>query len=235
MAIKVDRLTKRYGTQLALDNVSFETQKNSIVGFLGPNGAGKSTTMKILAGLLPASAGKSSILHIDIAEQPLSAKRKLGFLPENNPLYVDMYVRELLHYEADTHRIKNKSERIHSVIEQTGLTDAQHKKIGELSKGYRQRVGLALCIIHNPEVLLLDEPTSGLDPNQIIEIRALIKELGKEKTVLLSTHLMQEVEALCDEIIILNRGKIQDHFLVKDMQEKYPDQSLEEIFVRLTK
>ncbi len=235
MAIKVYQLTKTYGKQLALDNVSFKTQQNSIVGFLGPNGAGKSTTMKILAGLVPASAGKCYILDSDIAEQSLSAKRKLGFLPENNPLYTDMYVREILQYEASTHRIKNKSERIDLVVKQTGLEDAQHKKISELSKGYRQRVGLALCIIHDPAVLLLDEPTSGLDPNQILEIRALIKELGKEKTVLLSTHLMQEVEALCDEVIILHQGKIRDHFFVKDLPNKYPNQSLEEIFVRLTK
>jgi len=235
MAIKVDQLTKTYGKQLALDNVSFETQKNSIVGFLGPNGAGKSTTMKILAGLIPASAGTCHISDSNIAEQSLAAKRKLGFLPENNPLYTDMYVREILQYEASTHRIKNKSERIDLVVKQTGLEDAQHKKISELSKGYRQRVGLALCIIHDPEVLLLDEPTSGLDPNQILEIRALIKELGKEKTVLLSTHLMQEVEALCDEVIILHQGKIRDHFFVKDLPNKYPNQSLEEIFVRLTK
>lgn len=235
MAIKVYQLTKTYGKQLALDNVSFETQKNSIVGFLGPNGAGKSTTMKILAGLVPASPGKCYILDSDIAEQSLSAKRKLGFLPENNPLYTDMYVREILQYEASTHRIKNKSERIDLVVKQTGLEDAQHKKISELSKGYRQRVGLALCIIHDPAVLLLDEPTSGLDPNQILEIRALIKELGKEKTVLLSTHFMQEVEALCDEVIILHQGKIRDHFFVKDLPNKYPNQSLEEIFVRLTK
>ncbi|MFD2969712.1 ATP-binding cassette domain-containing protein [Sphingobacterium bambusae] len=235
MAIKVDQLTKTYGKQLALDNVSFETQKNSIVGFLGPNGAGKSTTMKILAGLIPASAGTCHISDSNIAEQSLAAKRKLGFLPENNPLYTDMYVREILQYEASTHRIKNKSERIDLVVKQTGLEDAQHKKISELSKGYRQRVGLALCIIHDPEVLLLDEPTSGLDPNQILEIRALIKELGKEKTVLLSTHLMQEVEALCDEVIILHQGKIRDHFFVNDLPNKYPNQSLEEIFVRLTK
>lgn len=179
MAIKVNQLTKTYGKQLALDNVSFETQKNSIVGFLGPNGAGKSTTMKILAGLIPASAGTCHISDSNIAEQSLAAKRKLGFLPENNPLYTDMYVREILQYEASTHRLKNKSERIDLVVKQTGLEDAQHKKISELSKGYRQRVGLALCIIHDPAVLLLDEPTSGLDPNQILEIRALIKELGK--------------------------------------------------------
>ncbi|GHE23047.1 ATP-binding cassette domain-containing protein [Sphingobacterium griseoflavum] len=235
MSIKVDQLTKRYGTQLALDGVTFETQRHSIVGFLGPNGAGKSTTMKILAGLLPDSAGTYEIADIDVKKKPLQAKKEIGFLSENNPLYADMYVTELIDYEANTHRIANKSERMEAVIRQTGLLEVQHKKIAQLSKGYRQRVGLALCMIHNPKVLLLDEPTAGLDPNQIIEIRALIKELGREKTVLLSTHLLQEVEAICDEVIILHLGKIRDHFRVADMATKYPGQSLEEIFVRLTK
>lgn len=235
MSIKVDRLTKIYGDQLALDNVSFETQKHGIIGFLGPNGAGKSTTMKILAGVLPSSSGNCTLLNIDLGKHPLQVKKMVGFLPENNPLYTDMYVREMLSYEADTHRITDKQNRIDTVIEQTGLMDVQHKKIGQLSKGYRQRVGLAACIIHDPKVLLLDEPTAGLDPNQIIEIRALIKELGRKKTVLLSTHLMQEVAALCDEVIILHNGKIQDHFFTKDISERYPEQSLEEIFVRLTK
>lgn len=235
MSIKVERLTKLYGKQKALDAISFETQENTIVGFLGPNGAGKSTTLKILAGLLPASSGNCYVRGIPVQDNSLRIKKLLGFLPENNPLYQDMYVRELLEFEADTHQLKDKKARIKKVIQQTGLLQEQHKKIAQLSKGYKQRVGLALCILHDPEVLILDEPTTGLDPNQIIEIRTLIKELGREKTVLLSTHLMQEVEAICDEVIILNQGKIRDHFRTSEIAERYPAQSLEEIFVRLTK
>lgn len=235
MSIKVEQLTKLYGKKKVLEEISFETQSNTIVGFLGPNGAGKSTTMKILAGLLPSSSGSCVIQGINVQTHPLQVKKQLGFLPENNPLYADMYVWEILEFEAGTHHIKNKKARIEKVIQQTGLAQEQHKKIAQLSKGYKQRVGLAICILHDPKILILDEPTTGLDPNQIIEIRSLIKELGREKTVLLSTHLMQEVEAICDEIIILNRGKIQDHFLTSEIAQRYPGQSLEEIFVRLTK
>ncbi|MFD1769152.1 ATP-binding cassette domain-containing protein [Sphingobacterium suaedae] len=235
MSIKVEYVSKIYGDQKALDSISFETGKQRIVGFLGPNGAGKSTTMKILAGLLPPTTGSCYIHDVSVQHDPLKAKKTIGFLPENNPLYLDMYVREILSFGANTHRIKNKSRHIDDVIIQTGLLTEQHKKLHQLSKGYRQRVGLAMCILHDPAVLILNEPTTGLDPNQILEIRALIKMLGKEKTVLLSTHIMQEVEAICDEVIILNQGKIQDHFSLDDMSQRYPKLSLEEIFVRLTK
>lgn len=235
MSIKVEQLTKIYGKQKALDALTFETKAHTIVGFLGPNGAGKSTTMKILASLLPSTSGTCAIRGISVQENTLQAKKIVGFLPENNPLYQDMYVRELLEFEAETHRIKDKKARIDQVVQQTGLTAEQHKKVAQLSKGYKQRVGLACCIIHDPEVLILDEPTTGLDPNQLMEIRSLIKELGREKTVLLSTHLMQEVEAICDEIIILNHGQLKAHFSMEAMATRFPGQSLEEIFVRLTK
>ena len=234
MAIKVTELHKIYGEQLAVNNLSFEIQTNRIVGFLGPNGAGKSTTMKILAGILAPSQGSCTINGIDVQKEPLAVKKNLGFLPENNPLYLDMYVREILAFEADIHGIKNKAQRIDEVIQLTGLTQEQHKKVQQLSKGYRQRVAIALCIIHDPKVLILDEPTTGLDPNQILEIRALIKELGKEKTVLISTHIMQEVEAICDEVLILNKGILQEQGDIKQLKAKYPNQSLEEIFVKLT-
>ncbi|SFS89932.1 ATP-binding cassette domain-containing protein [Sphingobacterium wenxiniae] len=234
MSIKVDKLTKQYGTQKALHEVSFEIGDNRIVGFLGPNGAGKSTTMKILAGLLPPTSGQAFVQNLNVQQQSLAVKKLLGFLPENNPLYRDMYVREILLFEANTHKLKEKKGRVEEVIRQTGLQAEQHKKVSQLSKGYKQRVGLAMCIIHQPQVLILDEPTSGLDPNQILEIRALIKELGKERTVLVSTHIMQEVEAICDEVIILNKGVLQDHFTLQDMPVKYPGKSLEDIFVSLT-
>lgn len=234
MAIKVAQLRKVYGEQIAVNDLSFEIKTNRIVGFLGPNGAGKSTTMKMLAGILAPTQGSCSIDGIDVQQHPLAVKKILGFLPENNPLYLDMYVREILAFEADTHRIKNKAQRIDEVIRLTGLTVEQHKKVHQLSKGYRQRVAIALCIIHDPKVLILDEPTTGLDPNQILEIRALIKELGKEKTVLISTHIMQEVEAICDEVLILNKGILLEQAEIDTLKTKYPNQSLEEIFVNLT-
>lgn len=234
MSISVHNLTKTYGSQKALDNISFVTGSNHIVGFLGPNGAGKSTTMKILTGILPVEAGQCLVDNIDLQSQPQEVKRIIGYLPENNPLYGDMYLREILQYEADVHRIPNSKKRIDEVIELTGLQDEQHKKVQELSKGYRQRVGLAMAIIHDPRVLILDEPTSGLDPNQILEIRALIKQLSQQKTVLLSTHIMQEVEAICNEIIVIAKGTIKDHFLKAEMNIKYPNKSMEEVFVELT-
>lgn len=234
MAIKVTQLSKVYGEQIAVNDLSFEIKTNRIVGFLGPNGAGKSTTMKILAGILAPSQGNCTIDGIDVQKNPLAVKKNLGFLPENNPLYLDMYVREILAFEADTHKIKNKKQRIDEVIKLTGLSVEQHKKIQQLSKGYRQRVAIALCILHDPKVLILDEPTTGLDPNQILEIRALIKELGKEKTVLISTHIMQEVEAICDEVLILNKGILREQGDIETLKTKYPNQSLEEIFVNLT-
>ncbi len=208
MSIKVTNLTKIYGSQRAVDNISFEIKKGEIVGFLGPNGAGKSTTMKILTGYLPQSEGVAEVCGINSLDNPIKVKQKIGYLPEQNPLYFEMYVKEYLSFIADLHKLKNKKEKVAKMIKAVGLTKEQNKKIGALSKGYKQRVGLAQAMIHNPEVLILDEPTSGLDPNQLVDIRNLIREFGKEKTVMLSTHIMQEVEAICDRIIIIKNGKI---------------------------
>jgi len=209
MSIKVTELTKIYGQQKAVDSISFEIKTGEIVGFVGPNGAGKSTTMKILTGFIPPSSGEACINGLEITENSLEIRKHIGYLPENNPLYPEMYIKEYLEFVAGIYKLgKNTKSRIAEIIEQTGLTVEQKKKIGALSKGYRQRVGLAQALIHNPAILILDEPTSGLDPNQIIEIRNLISSVGKEKNVLLSTHIMQEVEAICDRIIIINKGKI---------------------------
>ena len=235
MSIRVQNISKKYGKHFALDKISFQTQSNSIIGFLGPNGAGKSTTMKLIAGILPIESGECFIEDINVRLNALEAKKIMGYLPEHNPLYLDMYVREILEYQAALYKLNNISNRVRQVIEKTGLRSEQHKKIKELSKGYRQRVGLACAIIHQPRVLLLDEPTTGLDPNQIIEIRQLIKELSKESTILLSTHLMQEVEAICDEIILIHQGKIKDQFLLPEKHIHYADLSMEEIFVQLTR
>jgi len=235
MSIRIQNLTKQYGKQKALDNIVFQTQSNRIIGFLGPNGAGKSTTMKTLTGIIPIESGTCWVNDLNIQEKPIEAKQIIGYLPENNPLYLDMYVQEMLEFQASLYQLQNTSARIREVIVQTGLVNEQHKKIKEISKGYKQRVGLACAIIHDPKVLILDEPTTGLDPNQIIEIRQLIRELAKDKTVLLSTHLMQEVEAICDEIIVIHHGKIKDQFLLQDKQQRYPNLSMEEIFVLLTK
>lgn len=208
MSIIVKDITKIYGDQKALDAVSFEIKSGEIVGFLGPNGAGKSTTMKIVTCFIPPTSGNVSVCGFDIAEESLQVRKNVGYLPENNPLYLDMYVKEYLEFIAGLHRIKNTKAKIAEMIDITGLEVEQKKKIGALSKGYRQRVGLAQALIHDPKVLILDEPTSGLDPNQLAEIRALIRKIGKEKTVMLSTHIMQEVEAVCDTVIIINKGKI---------------------------
>lgn len=210
MSIKVSEVTKIYGEQKALDNVSFEIGQGEIVGLLGPNGAGKSTLMKIITCFIPPTSGKVFVFDKEITENSVEVKTKIGYLPENNPLYTDMYVREFLEFIAGIHKIngETKKKRVDEMIEITGLTVERKKKIAELSKGYRQRVGLAQALIHNPDVLILDEPTSGLDPNQIVEIRNLISEIGKEKTVMLSTHIMQEVEAICQRAIIINNGKI---------------------------
>jgi ABC-2 type transport system ATP-binding protein len=209
MSITVREVTKLYGEQKALDNVSFEVKTGEIVGFLGPNGAGKSTMMKIITGFIPASAGSVLVNGLESGTGNLEVRKQVGYLPENNPLYPEMYVREYLSFVASFyHRGKVKSDLINDIIEQTGLAPEQKKKIGSLSKGYRQRVGLAQALIHNPAVLILDEPTTGLDPNQIIEIRNLIREAGREKTVMLSTHIMQEVEAICDRVIIIDKGVI---------------------------
>ncbi|MFT5970836.1 MAG: ABC-2 type transport system ATP-binding protein [Flavobacteriales bacterium] len=206
MSIKVSQVTKYYGEQKALDAVSFELKKGEVVGFLGPNGAGKSTMMKILTSYLPPSEGKAEVGGFDVEEDAMSVKELVGYLPEHNPLYLEMYVREYLNFVASLY--KQPLSKVDEMIALTGLQPEQHKQIGDLSKGYRQRVGLAQALIHNPEVLILDEPTTGLDPNQLKEIRALIKEIGKEKTILFSTHIMQEVEALCDRVIIIDSGRI---------------------------
>lgn len=206
MSIELTSIVKTYGTQKAVNNISFSVKKGEIVGFLGPNGAGKSTTMKILTGFIQPSEGTVLVSGTDVISNPIEAQKKIGYLPEHNPLYLDMYVREYLQFQASLHNIEKS--KINEIIDRVGLKIEAHKKINQLSKGYRQRVGLAAAILHDPEVLILDEPTTGLDPNQLVEIRQLIKELGKDKTVLLSTHIMQEVEAMCDRVIIINKGEI---------------------------
>lgn len=206
MSIQLTDISKTYGSQKVVKGISFEAKKGEIVGFLGPNGAGKSTTMKILTGFIRPTEGTVLVNGIDVIINPIDAQKSIGYLPEHNPLYLDMYVREYLQFQASLHQVKK--DEIETVIQQVGLSVESHKKIGQLSKGYRQRVGLAAAILHDPEVLILDEPTTGLDPNQLVEIRELIKELGKDKTVLLSTHIMQEVEAMCDRVIIINKGEL---------------------------
>jgi ABC-2 type transport system ATP-binding protein len=208
MSISVRDISKLYGAQKALDGVSFEIGAGEVVGFLGPNGAGKSTMMKVLTCFVPPSSGSASVCGHDVRDASLKVRRSVGYLPEHNPLYTDLYVRESLEFVAGLYGLKKKGERAKEMIATVGLEREQHKKIGALSKGYRQRVGLALAMIHDPEVLILDEPTSGLDPNQLEEIRGLIKRLGERKTVMLSTHIMQEVEAICDRVIIIDRGRI---------------------------
>lgn len=208
MSVIVENLTKIYDRQHAVDDVSFTANPGEILGFLGPNGAGKSTTMKVITCFLPQSSGSVQVCGFDTQKSPLEVRRRIGYLPETNPLYDEMYVREYLEFIARLHKLPNKKRRVAEMIEKTGLVLEQHKQIRALSKGYRQRVGLAQAMIHDPEVLILDEPTSGLDPNQLIDIRNLIKEAGREKTVIFSTHIMQEVQALCDRVLIMNRGKI---------------------------
>ena len=208
MSITVNNLTKIYGAQKAVDDISFTVNKGEIVGFLGPNGAGKSTTMKIITGYLPASTGSAKVCDLAVIENSNETKKKIGYLPEANPLYFDMYVREYLNFVAGIHKSQKSKVKIEEVIKTVGLIVEANKKIGQLSKGYKQRVGLAAALIHDPEVLILDEPTSGLDPNQIVEIRDLIKKLGQNKTVLFSSHILQEVQAICDRVIIINKGKI---------------------------
>lgn len=208
MSILVENITKLYHTQKALNNVSFQVNENEIVGFLGPNGAGKSTMMKIITCYIPPTSGKVKVCGFDISDQSLEVRKNIGYLPEHNPLYLDMYVKEFLAFVGGLYNIRHIDKRVKEMIELTGLQIEQNKKIGALSKGYRQRVGLAQAMIHDPKVLIMDEPTTGLDPNQLEEIRGLIKKLGKEKTVMLSTHIMQEVEAVCDRVIIINKGEI---------------------------
>jgi ABC-2 type transport system ATP-binding protein len=209
MSIQVEQLTKVYGAQKALDSISFSVKPGEILGFLGPNGAGKSTTMKILTGYIPQTSGKASVCGFDVAEQSIEVRKHIGYLPELNPLYTDMYIKEYLLFAAEVQGVKKGViNKVDEMIERVGLIPERSKKIGQLSKGFRQRVGLAQAMIHNPQVLILDEPTTGLDPNQVVEIRALIKEIGKDKTVILSTHIMQEVESMCNRVVIINKGKI---------------------------
>lgn len=220
MSITVKNLTKIYGEQKAVNDISFSIQQGEIVGFLGPNGAGKSTTMKMITGYLEPNAGDIDVSGVDVKKTPLDAKRKIGYLPESNALYYDMYVREYLGFIADVHKINNKQQAISKVIEQVGLMPEAKKRVGQLSKGYKQRVGLAAALLHDPEVLILDEPTSGLDPNQIIEIRNVIKKQGKNKLVLFSSHILQEVEAICDRVIIINKGKIVADDKLNNLQQR---------------
>ncbi|MDB5250900.1 MAG: gliding motility protein GldA [Flaviaesturariibacter sp.] len=220
MAIDVKNLTKKYGEQTAVNGISFTVQAGEIVGFLGPNGAGKSTTMKMITGYLEPDGGAATVAGIDVARDPLAAKKKIGYLPESNALYYDMYVREYLSFVADMHGVAQKKTKVEDVIALTGLTPESSKKIGQLSKGYKQRVGLAAALIHDPEVLILDEPTSGLDPNQIIEIRNVIRDQGRNKIVLFSSHILQEVEAICNRVIIINKGSIVADDSLQNLQSR---------------
>lgn len=226
MSIEVKNLFKYYGEQAAVRDVSFSVNKGEIVAFLGPNGAGKSTTMKIMTGYIPASSGEVYIGGIKVDVDELKTRQMIGYLPENNPLYVDMYVREYLEFVGRIYKVKNLKARVAEMVHAVGLDVEQNKKIGALSKGYRQRVGLAQAIIHDPEVLILDEPTTGLDPNQLVEIRELIRQIGKQKTVLLSTHIMQEVEAICDRVIILSKGQIVADDKAKTLQQELEHQTV---------
>lgn len=219
MSIEVTGLTKIYGEQKAIDNISFRVNKGEIVGFLGPNGAGKSTTMKIITGYLKQDAGNATVAEFDVQKDPVEVKKNVGYLPESNALYYDMYVREYLGFIAEMHGLSDRGAAIENAIKITGLTPESNKKITQLSKGYKQRVGLAAALIHDPEVLILDEPTSGLDPNQIIEIREVIRQQGKNKTVLFSSHILQEVEAICDRVIIINKGKVVADDLLANLQQ----------------
>jgi ABC-2 type transport system ATP-binding protein len=235
MSIKVTSLSKNYGTQNVLNDISFEAKNGQIIGFLGPNGAGKSTMMKILTGYLKPDEGEVFIDEIDVLKNPLEAQKIIGYLPEHNALYTDMYVREYLNFCSSIHKMEKLEnitvkEQIENCIGKVGLTTEAHKKIHQLSKGYQQRVGIAAAILHNPSILILDEPTTGLDPNQLVDIRTLIKELGKEKTVLFSTHIMQEVEAVCDRVLIINKGTLLLNESIKNLKGK----SLESVFREIT-
>ncbi|MFT4761109.1 MAG: ABC-2 type transport system ATP-binding protein [Paraglaciecola sp.] len=220
MSVKVTNLVKTFGEQNAVDNISFEAKKGEVLGFLGPNGAGKTTTMKIVTCFIPQSSGSVEVCGHNVAEEPFAVRQKIGYLPEHNPLYKDMYIKEYLSFVAGLHQVKNKRVRVKEMIEMTGLGREQNKKIATLSKGYRQRVGLAQAMLHDPEVLILDEPTSGLDPNQLVEIRGLIKRLGEEKTVIFSTHIMQEVQLLCDRVMIIDRGKMVANDTIDTLQNR---------------
>jgi len=220
MSITVKNLSRFYGEQKAVNDISFSIQPGEIVGFLGPNGAGKSTTMKMITGYLQPAAGEISVCGIDVKKEPLQVKKKIGYLPESNALYYDMFIREYLHFIADVHGLNDRNKRIADVMELTGLMPEAGKKLGQLSKGYKQRAGLAAALLHDPEVLILDEPTSGLDPNQIVEIRNVIRDQGKNKLVLFSSHIMQEVEAICDRVIIINKGTIVADDSLANLQQR---------------
>jgi ABC-2 type transport system ATP-binding protein len=226
MSVIVENLTKIYGTQHAVDKISFEAKKGEILGFLGPNGAGKSTTMKILTCFIPQTSGKATVCGFDVEKDAMELRKKIGYLPENNPLYRDMYVEEYLLFIAGLHKVSNKKAAVEEMIERTGLSPERHKIINSLSRGYKQRVGLAQAMLHNPEVLILDEPTSGLDPNQLVDIRNLIKELGREKTVIFSSHIMQEVQALCDRVIIINKGKLVANDSIEELRKKVAGETI---------
>jgi len=226
MSVKVQHLIKTYNTQHAVDDVSFEAHAGEVLGFLGPNGAGKTTTMKIITGYLPQSAGTVQVCGFDVVSQSIESRACVGYLPEHNPLYRDMYVLEYLQFAGGLHGVKNVNKRADEMIERTGLQSHRHKQINELSKGYRQRVGLAQAMLHDPKVLILDEPTSGLDPNQIVEIRQLIRDLGKEKTVILSTHILGEVEAVCDRAVIINKGKLVADSPIEALKQQFSGQNL---------
>lgn len=234
MSIKIQNLTKLYGSQKAVDNISFEVNTGEIVGFLGPNGAGKSTTMKISTGYLPASSGTVEVCGFEVNTAPMDVRKNIGYLAEHNPLYLEMYVGEFLEFIGSLYHLKGKflKDRIAGVIDLVGLELEKKKKIGQLSKGYRQRVGLAQALIHDPKVLILDEPTTGLDPNQLAEIRSVIKNIGAQKTVVFSTHIMQEVEAICDRVIIINKGKIIENKSLAELKQS--GKNMEEIFRELT-
>ncbi|MBL0309186.1 MAG: gliding motility-associated ABC transporter ATP-binding subunit GldA [Bacteroidetes bacterium] len=227
MSVIINELSKIYGTQRAVDNISFEAKKGEVLGFLGPNGAGKSTTMKMITCFVPQTSGTVSVCGHDTSFEPLEVTKKIGYLPENNPLYYDMYVREYLEFMGGLHKMGSKIQtRIDEMIEVTGLTAERKKKVGQLSKGYKQRVGLAQAMLHDPEVLILDEPTSGLDPNQLLEIRSLIKQLGQNKTVIFSSHIMQEVQAIADRVIIISKGKIVADDLTSNLQSRLRNETI---------
>ena len=232
MSITIEQVSKNYGNQVALSNVSFSLKQGEIVGFLGPNGAGKSTLMKIICCYLSQDSGNVKVCDLNTKTQDLLVKSEIGYLPEDNPLYLDMYIKEYLSFVGGLYRVINLKKRIEEIIDQTGLDSEQHKKIGELSKGFKQRVGLAAALIPNPKILILDEPTTGLDPNQLVGIRNLIKEVGKKKTVLLSTHIMQEVDQMCNRVIIIKQGEIVDDNLIDNLKQNNID--LEEHFRKLT-
>jgi ABC-2 type transport system ATP-binding protein len=234
LSILVNGLSKTYGQQKAVDSISFKAVPGKILGFLGPNGAGKSTTMKMLTGYLQPTAGTASLAGLDSQTQSLEMRRVLGYLPENTPLYTDMYVREFLAFVASTYQLNQPELKVKDVIEKVGLGAEQHKKIAMLSKGYKQRVGLAQAIIHDPQILILDEPTTGLDPNQLTDVRELIKTLGRNKTVILSTHIMQEVEAVCEQVVVINKGKIVADSSITELKTQHHTDSLEDIFRQLT-